>query len=651
MRKFIGILFGLVVIAVAAVLIGPSFVDWNKYTGEISRQVQDLTGRALAINGDIRIAVLPAPALVVGDIAFANADGAEPKNMATLKSAEVRVALGPLLGGIVQVETVKLIEPVLHLERLKDGRANWEFAVAKKPNGAAAPAEASGGAMPAIALDNLTVENATVIYRDAAAGVTERVEGQNARIAAVSLKGPLETQGSVTVRGIPLTFDVNVGELIHDRTVPFTLRLGAAAGALSAQLGGTLVNLTETPKFKGTIKLEGADLSAALAKAAGAAPSPTLAHAFSLTGEVAATAAAVEVQKLQTALGPVRANGDLRVDLGDKPTMSARLGIPKLDLNALLASPKATKADGAPAASPTPAAAPAPAEPLRLDLPKGIEASAILSVDAMPYRDGVIRDALVNATLAGGVLKVTQASAQFPGGSDLAATLSLHTPGGVPAFSAEVDSTINDLRGVFGWLGVGLPDIPADRLRKTSVRAKLSGTPEQVQIGDLDLRFDGSRLTGGVTVALRERLAFGANLNLDRLSVDAYMPKPASGAAQPAAGAANPFAALAALSGFDANLQAHVKSLVYQDNPIKDVVADVTLYNGGLDIRRLSVGEAAGALVSLKGKLLELGGVPKAEALQFETKIADLGRLGYVEDFQPLFLGGGAAAAAGAQTD
>ena len=72
-------------------------------------------------------------------------------------------ALAPLISGQIKVETVKLIEPVIHLERLSDGTANWEFKVTapepkEKSTGAADGASAPGASSaPAIALDNLSI--------------------------------------------------------------------------------------------------------------------------------------------------------------------------------------------------------------------------------------------------------------------------------------------------------------------------------------------------------------------------------------------------------------------------------------------------------------------------------------------------------------
>ncbi len=651
MRKFTGVLFGLIVLAAAAMLVGPSFINWNNFKDEVTQRVKEVTGRDLAINGNIRVAVLPAPALVVSDVSLANSDGATAPHMVTLKSAEIRLALAPLLAGQVKVETLKLIEPVIYLERLSDGSANWEFKAMKgvtsrDHNPTKSGATIAGrSAAPPIALDNLSIENATLIYRDSISSVTERIEKISARIAAASLQGPMETIGTGTVRGVPLTFNLNVGEIIHQRTVPFNLRASAVAGKVKGQVGGMLVNLTEMPKFKGNVKVEGEDFAVALASFSGTVVTSMLAQSFYVGGDVTATAAEVQMGNVDISLGETRASGDLRLDMGDKPRVNARLEVRKVDLDALVAPKSVTTLTGARTAKDiaTPKMEPLSAKaPFRLTLPKGLEASAIVTIDAIAFRNDVIRDALLNAKLADGLLTVNQVSAQFPGGSDLVASMNLHSPNGIPAFSANIDSTVNDVRGVLRWLDFDLSSVPADRLRKMSVRAQMTGTPEQVQVDNLDLRFDSSRLTGGITLALRDRLGVGANLTLDRLNLDSYIGarkakviRAPAGVAVKAAGAitqennigsANPFSALAALTRVDANLKAHVRSLIYKANPIRDLIVDATVYKGAADIRRLSVGKYGGASASLKGKLENLVSAPRVKDLSIEVKITDTDR-------------------------
>src|SRR5581483_10350280 len=85
------------------------------------------TGRALTIDGDISLSLLPSPALSVAGVRLANIQGGSTADMARLKSLDVSVSLIPLLSGNVQVTRVTLVDPVVLLETLPDGRANWQF--------------------------------------------------------------------------------------------------------------------------------------------------------------------------------------------------------------------------------------------------------------------------------------------------------------------------------------------------------------------------------------------------------------------------------------------------------------------------------------------------------------------------------------------
>ena len=125
MKKILWALGGLLGFIVVAVLVVPNFVDWNAYKSDISEQVRKLTGRELVIAGDIDLKVLPAPMLIAEKVSISSIDGAHSPDLASLRSVEVRIALAPLLGGNLKVETVRLVEPQIFLEVLADGRTTW----------------------------------------------------------------------------------------------------------------------------------------------------------------------------------------------------------------------------------------------------------------------------------------------------------------------------------------------------------------------------------------------------------------------------------------------------------------------------------------------------------------------------------------------
>ncbi|MEX2296502.1 MAG: AsmA family protein [Dongiaceae bacterium] len=128
LRKSLFIVAGIVVLLIVAVLVGPSFVDWNQYKPQIAAEVEKATGRTLSIDGDLSLSVLPAPTLTAEGVRFANIEGGSAADMVTLEALDVRVAFMPLLSGDVQVTSVTLVSPTILLEKLPDGSVNWEIA-------------------------------------------------------------------------------------------------------------------------------------------------------------------------------------------------------------------------------------------------------------------------------------------------------------------------------------------------------------------------------------------------------------------------------------------------------------------------------------------------------------------------------------------
>ena len=89
MKKLVIALSGLVLLLLAAILVGPSFIDWNSQKARIAEQVAAWTGRDLTIDGDVRFAILPSPAFSATRLSMANiADGSGP-DMVKVQALEV----------------------------------------------------------------------------------------------------------------------------------------------------------------------------------------------------------------------------------------------------------------------------------------------------------------------------------------------------------------------------------------------------------------------------------------------------------------------------------------------------------------------------------------------------------------------------------
>ncbi|MGY0793494.1 AsmA family protein [Azospirillum argentinense] len=652
MKRFLIAALILVGLLVAAVLVVPSVVDWNAYKSQIAERVSAATGREVELRGDIGLSLLPAPALTVRDARLANAPGGSEQDMARLKELDVRVALGPLLSGHIQVQSIRLIDPTFLFETLPDGRFNWDLSGAGRPVDGGRGGSGDGLAS-AVSFDQVTVQNGTIQYRDARTGQSEVIDQVDARIVAGSFTGPFQGQGSFRARGVPLRGEMFVSRLIDGAAVQVRATLSMADTDATLRFAGIVTNPPGSggSRAQGDLRVEGSDLSRALAlvrsgSAAGGdkKANALLAQSFGIRTAVEASPTAASFTNLEAQLGDTRATGTATLHSGTPGRAELTLALNRLDLDAWLerarssggsesGAPPAARngnaAKGAPSTSPS-GGAPSggtpsggAGQPGGFALPDALDAKLDLAVDGITYNGGVMRQGRVEASLSGGTLNIDRVSALLPGGSDIVAAGELAAANGQPNLNLRMEANADNLRALLEWLRVDVRAVPADRLRRASIAAQLQGRPGRLDVNGLDLRVDASRLTGAVAYVDRGRPAFGARLDLDRLNLDAYLPAPdsaqttaqttANGAATAPAPARNGNSSGSSsttparlLAGVDANLELSVGQLTVRNTPVQGLRLDATAAGGALSIKEATVQDAAGVKLRLDGQIAGL---------------------------------------------
>src|SRR6187549_215502 len=173
--KILGFTVGAVVVllVVAGVAVSLLF-DPNDYKDEITAAVQKATGRQLTLDGDLDLAVFPTIRIAVGGAALSNAPGFGDQPMARIGSATLSLALLPLLARRIEVSQARLEGLELNLARNRAGANNWQDLGGGGRSQEPAPAPADGGASAPANLDigigAIEIENARIVWNDAATG-------------------------------------------------------------------------------------------------------------------------------------------------------------------------------------------------------------------------------------------------------------------------------------------------------------------------------------------------------------------------------------------------------------------------------------------------------------------------------------------------
>jgi AsmA protein len=267
----LGIIAGLVVLAVAAIAIIAATFDPNQYKPQIVDLVKQQTGRTLTMDGKIALTFFPRIGAHVEKVALSGPKG--QGTFARVEDARVAVALLPLLSKQVIVDKVVLSGLAVDLVRDKDGRTNFDDLVGQdaKKGEKPGPKPAPGGAPLAIDIGGIALKNAAIGWRDERDGTDVRlskVDLETGRIAS-GVPGKLKLDAHIDGKQPPasLQVDLSTGYVLDFTNGAVALSaldlraVGDAPGAagLDARAKGDKLDLDPAAK---RIDLTGVELAA-----------------------------------------------------------------------------------------------------------------------------------------------------------------------------------------------------------------------------------------------------------------------------------------------------------------------------------------------------------------------------------------------------
>lgn len=154
-----------VLIAAIAAYVVATF-DPSQYKPQIVQAVKDKTQRALKLEGDIKLSLIPSIGATLGKISLS--EYGNDKEFAGIEDFRVSMKLLPLLSKEVIVDSIEVKGLRANLVRYKDGKTNIDDLTGSGDK--SAPAVKISGPLIRIDIDHVTIENATVTYIDQAAG-------------------------------------------------------------------------------------------------------------------------------------------------------------------------------------------------------------------------------------------------------------------------------------------------------------------------------------------------------------------------------------------------------------------------------------------------------------------------------------------------
>jgi uncharacterized protein involved in outer membrane biogenesis len=315
MKRFLPVALTVFVLLFAGLLIGPSFIDWNKYKPQIIEQAKSAAGYDVTIDGDINLALLPLPHMKIEGLVV-KAPRGKAENLLSMKEADVSVNVLPLLSGNVFIDTVRLINPEISLEILPDGSNSWmsdkllanQMAVDETVDQNATSSKKSS---QNIVLNKLVIEKGRVSYSDRQSGKEQLVEDINADLKADTLQGPYAVLGSFIYNGKTVEIDAS------------TKKGAGSKKEMPAKIEIALPELNANADFNGIVSLEPAEIQgkvevsanslAALLSVSGSQGKTVPGGKLEFSGFVTANENQLRSEDVSLALGETKGTGKLSI--------------------------------------------------------------------------------------------------------------------------------------------------------------------------------------------------------------------------------------------------------------------------------------------------------------------------------------------------
>ena len=218
----------------AALAIAVLVIDPNDYKPEIAAAVEQATGRALILNGPLRVSRSLWPTIAVEDVRLANLPGGSRPDIARAERIEAQLSLPSLLWRQIEFISLTLIGPNILFEQV-DGKPNWVF---KAPGFPADPTTAGAPSRISMRFRAVHVQNGMVTTRLPAR--TNVVGIRSLDLRRPREAGPLEIS-SVLVYSDYQPFRLNAtAQPTGGITDPWKTRLDFAAYDTRAEATGTM---------------------------------------------------------------------------------------------------------------------------------------------------------------------------------------------------------------------------------------------------------------------------------------------------------------------------------------------------------------------------------------------------------------------------
>lgn len=651
MGSVLATLTAIVVAILTAALAVPYFIDWNHYRDVFETQATKVFGRAVKIDGDIDLKILPTPFIKMRGLRVADELGSFQRPFAEAERFDMYLSLTSLLSGTVETKRLELDQPVVRVFVDELGEGNWQGI---GPRGFNLPVRQ-------FLLDEVDIKDGMFEFRRGHSSPPSRIDRISGTLVADGLTGPFRFTGTSAIAGDRREIRLATGKV---EKLGFHLKgsIRATTGASIYHLDGNVGGLDGALKYSGPVIARLALDKAAREATANGTTDAMPGKVVELRASSAITLENMKLENIAFTLTqddrPQSLSGSAFASWIDKPRLDIAVDATWLDVDQLLritnadkAAGKADKQDSVPSAT-----------------------SPAMAVAALPHlftgwsfapQEGVVKAKIQQAALGGEMIeglnfeashgaggwKVDKLVAKLPGDTDISVSGTLQ-PSKKLALAGDFGLSGKNLPRLLRWAAPSLGAVDAGDAPRFSLNGGVTLGSDKIAFKNAKGQLGDSTFSGNLIYDFGEASQLQLSLDSERLDLrrvfggrDPMAPAPNEPGTWTAKteNAAPAKASLAdvAASVFKARssqVSVRIAHLQMPSLEARDVRSELRYEGGTIDIRELNLATTDGLSVRADGRITDFdkkpnGALNLAVNAPTSQSVANLARLAGLDSF------------------
>ena len=477
------------ILALLAALVGPYFIDWNKFRPQFEAEASRIVGAPVRVGGKLDALLLPTPTLRLRAVSVGgDSDAAKVR----ADKLDVEFNLGALMRGEWRASELSLDGFALDIGLDNKGRLQ----------GAAATGNFNLGSL---SIERMNIAGRITLH-DASSGATLQMSDLKFSGDVRAQAGAMRGEGSFTLLGARTPFRVSSGQSADGKGTRVRFITDPGERPLLTDLDGVLSFDGGAPKFDGGLTL---------ARPADAKPA---AQPWRITSRVKANPASATFEQVEAAYGPddnaLRLTGGGDIRFGATPLLHLALSARQLDADRLLGRSAAN------------------AEPVRLlpalrtlvpslpvlPLPTQIE----LNADQIALGGRPVQNVAIELRGDNKVWTVNKFEMRAPGATRVSAIGVIASPGPSATFKGPLSIESADPDVLTAWLQ-GRSDVTYRNQKPLNLRGDMTVAADRIALDGIKTDINGGALEGRLSLsnAADGKSRFEAALTAARFDLDA----------------------------------------------------------------------------------------------------------------------------------